>query len=126
MGRAARNITGQVILYADVMTKSINQAVAEINRRRKYQTEYNTKHKITPKTIYKPIREKIIEQEEKSLFYDRDFDSNYLDDIKQEGLTPFDKKKLVRKMEREMKNQVESLNFELAIRIREKIKEFKS
>lgn len=123
MGRAARNITGQVIIYADVMTKSINLAVGEINRRRKYQVEYNTKHKITPKTIYKPIREKIIEQEEKSLFYDRDFDSRYLDEMNVESLTPFDKKKLVKKMEKEMKNQAENLNFELAIKIRDKVKE---
>jgi len=123
MGRAARNITGQVIIYADVMTRSINLAVGEINRRRKYQVEYNTKHKITPKTIYKPIREKIIEQEEKSLFYDRDFDSRYLDEMNVESLTPFDKKKLIKKMEREMKNQAENLNFELAIKIRDKVKE---
>jgi len=123
MGRAARNITGQVIIYADIMTKSINAAVGEINRRRKYQVEYNTKHKITPKTIYKPIREKIVDQEEKSLFYDRDFDTKYLDEINVESLTPFDKKKLVKKMEREMKNQAENLNFELAIKIREKVKE---
>ena len=123
MGRAARNITGQVIIYADIMTKSITSAVGEINRRRKYQVNYNTKHNITPKTIYKPIREKIIDQEEKSLFYDRDFDSKYLDEMDIESLTPFDKKKLVRKMEREMKNQAEGLNFELAIKIREKIKQ---
>jgi len=126
MGRAARNITGQVIIYADVMTKSINLAVGEINRRRKYQVEYNSKHKITPKTIYKPIREKIIEQEEKSLFLTLDFDSRYLDEMNIESLTPFDKKKLVKKMEREMKNQAENLNFELAIKIREKIKEIKN
>ncbi|MEK7495430.1 MAG: excinuclease ABC subunit UvrB [Patescibacteria group bacterium] len=125
MGRAARNITGQVIIYADIMTKSINQAVGEITRRRKYQVEYNTKHKITPKTIYKPIREKIVDQDEKSLFYDRDFDSRYLDEMNMDSLTPFDKKKLVKKMEREMKNQAENLNFELAIKIREKVKEIK-
>ncbi len=125
MGRAARNITGQVIIYADIMTKSINEAVGEINRRREYQVEYNTKHKITPKTIYKPIREKIVNQDEKSLFYDRDFDARYLDEINLESLTPYDKKKLIKKMEREMKNQAENLNFELAIRIREKIKEIK-
>ena len=126
MGRAARNITGQVILYADIMTKSITQAVDEINRRRKYQVEYNTKNNITPKTIYKPIREKIVDQDEKNLFYDRDFDSKYLDEIDIESLTPFDKKKLVKKMEKEMKNQAENLNFELAIKIREKVKELQS
>lgn len=125
MGRAARNITGQVIIYADIMTKSIVQAVGEIKRRRKYQIEYNAKNKITPKTIYKPIREKIIEADEESLFYDRDFDSKYLDEMNIESLTPFDKKKLVKKMEKEMKSQAENLNFELAIKIREKIKEIK-
>lgn len=126
MGRAARNITGQVIIYADIMTKSITMAVEEINRRRKYQVEHNTKHKIVPRTIYKPIREKIIEQDEKSLFYDRDFDSDYLDKINIESLTPFDKKKLIKKMEKEMKSQAENLNFELAIKIREKVKEIKN
>ncbi|MDO8741593.1 MAG: helicase-related protein, partial [Candidatus Roizmanbacteria bacterium] len=126
MGRAARNITSQVIIYADIMTKSIVQAVGEIERRRKYQVKYNTKHKIIPKTIYKPIREKIVEMDEKSLFYDRDFDAKYLDEMNIESLTPFDKKKLVKKMEKEMKNQAENLNFELAIKIREKVKEIKS
>ncbi|MEK7109752.1 MAG: excinuclease ABC subunit UvrB [Patescibacteria group bacterium] len=126
MGRASRNITGQVIIYADIMTKSITSAVGEINRRRKYQIEYNTKHKIIPKTIYKPIREKIVDQDEKNLFYDRDFDSRYLDEINLESLTPYDKKKLVKKMEREMKNQAENLNFELAIKIREKLKQLNS
>ena len=57
------------------------------------------------------------------MFYDRDFDAKYLDEMNIESLTPFDKKKLVRKMEREMKNQAENLNFELAIKIREKIKQ---
>ncbi|MEK9169283.1 MAG: excinuclease ABC subunit UvrB, partial [Patescibacteria group bacterium] len=123
MGRAARNITGQVIIYADIMTKSINQAVGEITRRRKYQVEYNTKHKITPKTIYKPIREKIVDQDEKSLFSTLDFDSRYLDEMNIDSLTPFDKKKLIKKMEKEMKNQAENLNFELAIKIRDKVKE---
>lgn len=126
MGRAARNITGQVILYADIMTKSITEAVEEINRRRKYQVEYNTKHNITPKTIYKPIREKIVEQDEKNLFYDRDFNSNYLDEINFDSMTPFDKKKMIKKMEKEMKSQAENLNFELAIKIREKVKEIKN
>ncbi len=126
MGRAARNITSQVIIYADIMTESIKQARKEIERRRKYQIKYNTQHKIIPKTIYKPIREKIIEQDEKSLFYDRDFDAKYLDEMNIESLTPFDKKKLIKKMEKEMKNQAENLNFELAIKIREKVKEIKN
>jgi len=55
IGRAARNIEGRVILYADTLTKSINSAVAETLRRRKIQIEYNKKHNITPKTIVKKI-----------------------------------------------------------------------
>jgi excinuclease ABC subunit B len=125
MGRAARNITGEVIIYADTITNSIKQAVGEIDRRRKYQKQYNIEHKIKPKTIYKPIREKIAEQDEKNLFYDRDFDARFLGEIKAESMTPYDKKKIIKKLETEMKNQAENLNFELAIKIREKIKEVK-
>lgn len=57
MGRAARNMRGKVILYADNITGSIKKAVDEVNRRRKLQTAYNKKHDITPKTIKKEIRQ---------------------------------------------------------------------
>jgi excinuclease ABC subunit B len=56
IGRAARNSEGRVILYADKMTKSINAAVSETNRRRKIQEEYNKKHGITPTTINKKLQ----------------------------------------------------------------------
>jgi len=126
MGRAARNVTSQVIIYADTITKSIRQAVSEIERRRRYQIDYNNKHKITPKTIYKPIRERIINKEEAFLLSDRTFDYDYLEKIKPESLTPYDKKKVVKKLESEMRKQAEELNFELAIKIRDKVKELKS
>ena len=126
MGRAARNVTSQVIVYADTITKSIKLAVSEIERRRRYQTEYNKKHKIIPKTIYKPIREKIANKEDAFLLSDRAFDYDYLEKIKPEGLTPYDKKKVVKKLELEMRKQAEDLNFELAIKIRNKINELKS
>ena len=125
MGRAARNITGEVIFYADVMTKSINQAVSEINRRREYQSVYNKKHKIIPKTIIKPFRDKIAEYDIK-IGNDRDINDDFLNKLKDESLTPYDKRKLIKKLEREMRQQAESLNFELAIKIREKIRELKS
>ena len=123
MGRAARNITSQVILYADTITKSIKQAVSEIERRRRYQTDYNKKHNITPRTIYKPIRERIIDKEQEALLFDRPFDHDYLKNLKPESLTPYDKKKTIKKLEQEMKRQAEELNFELAIKIREKVKQ---
>ena len=81
MGRAARNITGQVIFYADVMTKSINQAISEIDRRREYQLAYNKKHKITPKTIIKPFRDKIAEYDIKT-GSNRDINDDFLNKLK--------------------------------------------
>lgn len=59
MGRASRNISGEIILYTNTLTSSIKKAIKETNRRRKIQIEYNKKHKITPKTIQKAILETI-------------------------------------------------------------------
>jgi excinuclease ABC subunit B len=123
MGRAARNIKGEVILYADTITKSISEAINEIGRRRKYQTEYNKKHHIIPKTIYKPIRDEIIEPDVENIDKIKEKGFEYLKKIKLDSLTPYDKKKLIKSLYREMKKQAEQLNFELAIAIREKIKE---
>ncbi|MFH1958904.1 MAG: helicase-related protein, partial [Patescibacteria group bacterium] len=63
MGRAARHIEGRAILYADNLTKSMKLAIEETQRRREYQLEYNRKHNIDPKTIIKPIRDRMIEKE---------------------------------------------------------------
>lgn len=127
MGRAARNISGEVIIYADVMTKSIKESVGEIERRREYQLTYNKEHGITAKTIYKPIRERIIEKEdEEFLAMDRPktvYNEDFLSDIHTDSLTPYDKKKLVKKLEKEMKKQADEFNFELAIKIRDKVRE---
>ncbi len=127
MGRAARNVNGQVILYADEVTKSIKLTIDEIKRRRLYQLEYNKKHRIIPKTIYKPIREKIVEKDDDWLVFDKKTSSlSELLNINQESLTPYDKKKIIKKLEIEMRKQAEILNFEIAIRIREKIKEIRN
>lgn len=126
MGRASRNIQGEVIIYADEITNSIAEAIKEIERRRSYQIKYNTKHKIKPKSIYKPVRERITEKQEEFLIYDRQdqkYTQSFLENIKIDSLTPYDKQKIVKRLEREMKKQAEDLNFELAIKIREKVKE---
>ena len=129
MGRAARNIDGKVILYADRETKSIKAAVEEITRRRERQTAYNKEHGINAKTIYKPIREKIAEKaEEDMMAFDKirkDFDIKSLEAIEVESMTPMDKKKMVKKLEGEMKKYAEEMNFEAAIAIRDKIREVK-
>ena len=129
MGRAARNISGEVIMYADTITASMKYAIDEIGRRRAYQTDYNLKHHITPENIVKPIREKIVQGDEvvaKLNFEKKGISDSYINSIRSDGLTPYDKKKFVSKLEREMRFQAESLNFELAIKIREKIKELKN
>src|SRR3989344_4011434 len=64
MGRAARHIKGMVIMYADNMTKSMFAAIEEVERRRKTQEEYNKKHHITPRSIEKALRDRLIEQVE--------------------------------------------------------------
>ncbi len=129
MGRAARNISGEVIMYADVMTKSIKAAVEEIDRRRKLQQDYNKKHNIDPKTIYKPIREKIVERDEEDLMafdkINREFDLKMVEELDLSSMTPYDKKKMIKKLEGEMKRYVEEMNFEGAILLRDKIKELK-
>ncbi len=128
MGRAARNVQGEVLIYADNITGSIREAISEITRRRDYQKRYNQEHKITPKTIYKPIRERIIEGAEEFLIYDRGrqmINDDFLGDLKTEAMTPYDRKRIIRRLEKEMKIQAEELNFELAIRIRDKVKELK-
>lgn len=129
MGRAARNISGEVIMYADTITDSMKYAIDEIGRRRAYQTDYNLKHHITPQNIVKPIREKIVQGDEivaKLNFEKKGISDSYINSIRSDGLTPYDKKRFISKLEREMRFQAESLNFELAIKIREKIKELKA
>ena len=125
MGRAARNVLGEVIIYADKITDSIKYAVDEIDRRRKYQSEYNEKHNINPKTIFKPIREKIIEKpEESELMFDkvqREFNLESLGKLDPNSMTDYDKKKTVKKLEKEMRIYVDDMNCEAAILLRDKI-----
>ena len=128
IGRAARNITGEVIMYADQITNSMKNAISEITRRRAYQTNYNLKNKISPKSIYKPIREKIIADDLPFLFLDRaknSLTSDVLEKIDKEALTPYDLKRTIKRLEKEMKNQADDLNFELAIKLRNKINDLK-
>lgn len=127
MGRAARNISGEVIIYADIMTRSIKAAIGEIERRRQYQLEYNAKHNIIPKNVYKPIRESIVKFEPTDLLGEKkNIDNSWLEKIRKESMTPYDKNKWVKKLEREMRRQADDLNFEIAIKIRDKVKELKN
>lgn len=129
MGRAARNVDGEVIMYADVVTKSMEAAISEINRRREYQIAYNKRHNIVPKTILKPVRERIAEEESEFFITDNKnltYGPETVKKIDVAALTSYDKKKTIKKLEREMKKMAEQMNFELAIALRDKIAELKS
>lgn len=118
MGRAARNIAGEVILYADSITNSMERAISEVERRRKIQLIYNKKHQITPKTIIKPIRKRLVEEQQEDSAKNPD---RILLNVDESGLIPEDKKKLVKKLSRAMNEAAKDLDFELAIKLREKI-----
>ena len=131
MGRAARNIHGRIIVYTDRMTTALSQAIEEVTRRRTYQLNYNKKHNIIPTTIFKPIREKLVLADDMDgLRGIADTESVYagtdLDRIAADALTTFDKKKLLRVLKRQMKREADNLNFELAARIRDKVRDLES
>ena len=114
IGRAARNSASRVILYADKMTKSMNRAISETNRRRKIQMDYNEEHGITPQTIVKEIRNLI------EVTYDEE-GGTY--DSFEEALTASKEKteQQIKKMEAEMKQAAKDLQFEQAAYLRDLI-----
>ncbi len=120
MGRAARNVDAQVIMYADNMTKSMEGAIEEVERRRKVQLEYNEKHGITPMTIQKAIRAKLIEEKEEK--EEVQTLQNTLLLSKKEVLLPDEREDVLKKLRKEMKLAAERLDFETAIMLRNQIK----
>ncbi len=127
MGRAARHVEGRVIMYADRVTGSMDRALKEVGRRREYQLAYNKEHGITPKSVSKPIREKLVDRSEAErtpwMFGGKEKVYESLPHIDVDSLTPSEKKKLVKNLTTEMKLAAQDLNFELAAEIRDKIKE---
>ncbi len=108
IGRAARNVEGQVVVYADEITKSVESAVNITNNRRKMQMEYNKKHNIIPKTVVRSIKEK----EKKNKV-------ELIDDI--ENIPRDEVRLLIKDLEHEMKLAAQKLDFETAAKIRDKI-----
>jgi len=116
IGRAARNINGRVILYADTVTGSMERAIAETNRRRAIQVAYNKKHGITPKTIIKQIRD-ITEELD---LHKKTVKALVAIDL---AGNPKNRDKLIREKERQMNSAVKILDFETAAILRDEIKE---
>jgi excinuclease ABC subunit B len=115
IGRAARNVNGRVILYADEMNSALEYAIRETERRRKIQTDYNTKNGITPKTIIKKIQD--ITDQLKSEHDKAVGELMKLD----EDMLQKDPKKLLKMKEEEMNEAVKILDFETAALIRDEI-----
>ena len=101
MGRAARHIEGRVILYADKITGSMERALKEIDRRRAYQVDFNKKNNITPTSIQKSIRDRLVEVEIEA---ETRIDP-IMADMDIESMMPMDRKKWTTRMKREMKIQ---------------------
>lgn len=114
MGRAARRVDSKVILYADDNTRSMKAAIEEVDRRRENQLKYNKEHGITPKTVEKIIRERLVKK------------VDVLEDLKpmleKEVLLPDDREKVIKKLKKEMIEAAKQLDFETAALLRDKIR----
>ncbi len=123
IGRAARNVDGEVIMYADTITSSMKKAIDETNRRRRIQMEYNRKHGIKPQTIrkdvYRVIQATKVAEKQEEYTIDR---ITSLDVLKLKGN---ELEKLISDLEQDMKKAAETLEFEKAAEIRDIIIELK-
>ena len=118
IGRAARNADGEVIMYADKITSSMDFAIKETERRRKIQSEYNARHGITPKTIVKDVRDiiEISDSKKKNIDSDKQF----------RRLPKDERNRIIRELTNEMKEAAKILEFEHAAYLRDKIEKLKS
>ena len=116
-GRAARNLNGEVILYADRMTGSMDQAILETDRRRKIQKEYNKTYHITPQTVKKSIRNIL------ASIYEADyFTVPSVSDTREDYVPVKEIPLLIQKLRKEMKEAAERLEFERAAELRDRIR----
>jgi excinuclease ABC subunit B len=117
-GRAARNINGRVLMYADSVTRSMQACLDETGRRRAKQLAYNAEHGITPETVKKGIRSILESIEERDYFTP----PGGVAESGEEYIVPKDIPKLVRKLRKEMLAAAKALDFEVAARLRDRVK----
>ncbi len=115
-GRAARNLNGAVIMYADTLTRSMKKAIDESFRRRIKQIEFNRKHKITPRSIVKAIKQGIEDSQDVAEF---------VQELTGESVEQYQLHKYISTLEYEMELAARNLQFEKAAAIRDKIREIK-
>ena len=119
-GRAARNVDGRVIMYADTVTASMRSAIEETERRRALQSAYNTEHGITPESIVRHIDEVF------SSVYERDYGTPALKDSREPFRTQAELDAEIARLEADMKSAAANLDFERAASIRDTLKTLRS
>ena len=117
-GRAARNIDGKVIFYADTVTQSMQKAIDEMNRRRTIQTKYNVTHQIIPESIRKSIQETLVKHEKKPLTTQAESEEDEL-------VLMEDAPKLIKSLEKKMHLAAKNLEFEKAALLRDRVKKLR-
>jgi excinuclease ABC subunit B len=117
IGRAARNVHGRVILYADLITDSMRRAIDETNRRRRLQAAFNKEHAITPQTVVKSLGSPLVK------IYDADYVDIPLVADKALSYGAADLTRMLRRLKKEMKQAAEQLAFEKAAELRDRIRE---
>src|SRR5581483_10258000 len=118
-GRAARNVNGRVIMYADTVTESMRQAIGETERRRLVQEAYNQEHGITPASIVKAIDEGL------STPYDRDYFTPNVADERERFVSQYQLDLRIEELQAQMRHAAANLDFERAAKLRDKIKMLK-
>ena len=128
IGRAARNVDGRVILYADKMTGSMEYAISETDRRRDKQIAHNEKHGITPESVKKKIGDVMEGMKARDAQADTRRTVNSLSDQSQEVLeaTPDKLGKHIERLRKEMRDAAGNLEFEQAAKIRDEIKKLET
>ncbi len=133
IGRAARNVGGKVIMYADKITDSMRNAIDETERRREIQIQHNKDNDITPETIIKPVREVVrpvdmVVSEDKSRYYDKSQNNEDPDDNSQnyDQMSRKEIQHLIIDLEDEMEEAADNLEFEIAAQIRDEIEELEA
>ncbi len=119
-GRAARNVNGEVVMYADRVTGSMKRAIDETNRRRAIQLKYNKKHHITPKTIRKSIQDILAVSSES-----KEYVSSMLREKGYQYLPAKNIPGVIADLEKQMKEAADNLEFEIAAMLRDEIKKLK-
>jgi excinuclease ABC subunit B len=117
IGRAARNVHGRVLLYADLITDSMKRAIDETNRRRRLQAAFNKEHGITPQTVIKSLGSPLVK------IYDADYVDIPLAADKALSYGAADLARMIRQLKKEMKQAAEQLAFEKAAELRDRIRE---